>query len=197
MTRLEIIQKLINKYNFNSYLEIGLDSGAVFNKINVDFKESVDPAEGQYKHAKPTYKMTSDEFFEKYPDKKYDIIFIDGLHESHQVTKDIHNSINALNKGGIVVLHDCNPKTEEAQIVPRQTKMWNGDVWKSFVLFSYYNKDNYRCFTIDTDSGCGVIMEGTTEINYDMPEYLTYEWLVTNRSSALNLVSIEDFNDMI
>lgn len=39
MTRLDIIQKLINKYNFKSYLEIGVDEGFVFNHINVELKE--------------------------------------------------------------------------------------------------------------------------------------------------------------
>lgn len=65
--------------------------------------------------------MNSDNFFKKYPTKKYDIIFIDGLHESEQVSKDIHNSVNALNERGVIIIHDYNPETKEAQIVPRET----------------------------------------------------------------------------
>lgn len=193
MTRLDIIQKLINKYNFKSYLEIGVDEGFVFNHINVELKESVDPAVGKYARAKPTYLMNSDDFFKKYPTKKYDIIFIDGLHESEQVSKDIHNSVNALNEGGVIIIHDCNPETKEAQIVPRETRVWNGDVWKSFVLFSYNNKDKYHCFTIDTDQGCGVIMNGKTEIKYELPNVFSYDWLSDNRKNALNLISVDIF----
>jgi hypothetical protein len=193
MNRTDIIQKFIDKYKFKSYLEIGVNNGVNFNKIKIKHKDSVDPALGQYINANPTYKMTSNDFFEKYTDKMYDIIFIDGLHESEQVTQDINNSINSLSSGGVIILHDCNPLSEQAQTVPRQSKIWNGDVWKSLVKFAYTNGDNYNVFTIDTDHGCGVIMEGKTDINYDMPPVLDYNWLKVNRTSSLNLITVNDF----
>ena len=59
--------------------------------------------------------MTSDEFFDFLRtnefDRKYDVIFIDGLHKSYQVKKDILNSLQFLNPKGYIVLHDCNPPT--------------------------------------------------------------------------------------
>jgi predicted O-methyltransferase YrrM len=52
--------------------------------------------------------ITSDAFFERSM-VKFDVIFIDGLHEEHQVDRDIVNSLQHLNPGGIIVLHDCLP----------------------------------------------------------------------------------------
>jgi hypothetical protein len=198
MDRSHILQNFINKNDYKSYLEIGVDSGWLFKKINIPLKESVDPAKGQYASAKPTYKITSDEFFKTYKDKKYDIIFIDGLHESHQVDKDIKNSINVLNEGGKIVMHDCSPSTKRAETVPRPGPgVWNGDVWKSFVKFNYHNHQDYNCYVIDTDQGVGVIEKGVGQCDYQLPKELEYEWLVENRKQALNLISKDEFSRRI
>ena len=115
-------------------------------------KESVDPAEGEYQYAQPTYKFTSDVFLNKIVNKKtkYDIIFIDGLHHEDQVDRDIQNSIKHLNENGFIILHDCNPINESHQIVPRISKLWNGDVWKSIVKFRA-SKNDLGCITINSD----------------------------------------------
>ena len=52
-----------------------------------------------------------------------------------EVEKDIKNSLNHIVDGGFILLHDCNPVSYEAQLIPRQTIAWNGDVWKAFVDF--------------------------------------------------------------
>lgn len=197
MQRFDIINSFIQKYGYSHYLEIGVSNGDTFRNINIQHKESVDPAMGRYNTANPTYKMTSDEFFEKYPEKKYDIIFIDGLHHSEQVDKDIRNSINVLNENGVIILHDCNPTSEEEQLVPRETTRWLGDVWKSFVSFKSFNKLNYECFVVDTDCGCGVIRDGKTSLDIELPEKLTYQWFNKNRKQALNLISIQDFKQIL
>lgn len=197
MQRFDIINSFIQKYGYSHYLEIGVSNGDTFRNIKIQHKESVDPAMGRYNTANPTYKMTSDEFFEKYPEKKYDIIFIDGLHHSEQVDKDISNSLNILNENGVIILHDCNPTSEEEQLVPRETTRWLGDVWKSFVSFKSLNKLNYECFVVDTDCGCGIIRHGKTLLDIELPEKLTYQWFNKNRKQALNLISIQDFKQIL
>ena len=198
MDKSHILQNFINKNNYKSYLEIGLDYGLLFNKISIPFKESIDPALANYSHAMPTYKMTSDEFFDQYKDKKYDIIFIDGLHESHQVDKDIKNSLKVLNEGGRILLHDCSPLSKRAETVPRPGPgVWNGDVWKSIVKFNFHNHQEYNSYVIDTDHGVGVIEKGVGQCNYQLPEKLEYEWLVNNRKVALNLISVDEFSRRI
>ena len=52
-----------------------------------------------------TFKGTSDAFFLKQKDK-YDVIYIDGSHETDQVYKDIKNSWNILNVNGILICDD-------------------------------------------------------------------------------------------
>jgi hypothetical protein len=189
MLRTDIIQKFINHYGYKSYLEIGVNDGENFNKIKIRKKKSIDPALGKYEDANPTYKMTSDEYFEKYPKLRYDIIFIDGLHHSKQVDKDIENSLKVLNDGGTIVVHDCNPICLDHQVVPRVKKgIWNGDVWKSFVKFNFNNHQKYDCFVINSDHGCGIIREGMGSCFYDIPSDFTYGWLEKNRKAALNLI---------
>ena len=52
-----------------------------------------------------TFKGTSDAFFLNQKDK-YDVIYIDGSHETDQVYKDIKNSWNILNVNGILICDD-------------------------------------------------------------------------------------------
>ena len=148
-TRFEIIQNIIKFKNYKSYLEIGCDRNQSFLNINIDKRVSVDPVEGG------THKMTSDEFFSNNNDK-FDIIFIDGLHQYEQVIKDVKNSLNCLTKNGIILLHDCLPRTLWNQVYPRINSDWNGDVWKAIVeCRTYENIDTYTCIA---DRGIGVIV---------------------------------------
>ena len=102
-SRLEIVQNIINKKNYNSYLEIGTFKDELFGFVKCKNKIGVDPVWGG------NVKKTSDNFFAENT-QKFDLIFIDGLHHYEQVKKDIINSIKFLNKGGIILMHDCMPK---------------------------------------------------------------------------------------
>ena len=84
MKRTEIIQLLINKIKAKKYLEIGMGPGLNFAAIKCEYKICVDPNPTVL----VTHRMTSDEFFFQ-NQEKFDIIFIDGLHWSEQVYKDI------------------------------------------------------------------------------------------------------------
>ena len=124
--RLEIIQNIITSRKYKKYLEIGCDKDQIFSNIVIDFKIGVDPVQGG------NVRKTSDDFFKSNSDK-FDIIFIDGLHEYDQVNKDIKNSLKTLNDGGVILLHDCLPKSYFHQALPRSRMSWNGDVWKNIV----------------------------------------------------------------
>ena len=148
-SRFEIIQNIIEFKKYKSYLEIGCDRNQSFSNINIDKRVGIDPVEGG------THKMTSDEFFYNNNDK-FDIIFIDGLHQYEQVIKDIKNSLNCLTKNGLILLHDCLPRTIWNQVYPRINSDWNGDVWKAIVeCRTYENIDTYTCIA---DRGIGVIV---------------------------------------
>ena len=59
--RWDLIQMIINKYNFENYLEIGCDKDQLFSKIRIKNKVGVDPISGG------TIRSTSDIFFLKNP----------------------------------------------------------------------------------------------------------------------------------
>ena len=206
--RHNLIQSLIDKRGYKRYLEIGAGTGLLFKKINIEHKDGVDPgiddkwisndeAKSGVIYGHIGYSMTSNEFFKNYaPNKdKYDIIFIDGLHESNQVDLDIKNSLMYLNEGGCIVIHDCNPIDEIAQIVPRIRQFqWNGDVWKSIVKYRKSNPDlNLISVELLNDADVSVISKGLPKgENIDIPEELTYVWLEANREKALNWYNLNE-----
>lgn len=185
-TRTDLINYLIKKNSFHSYLEIGLNN-PYNNFVYIDCKNktSVDPyLEDPYdlntnKNIKDwlkfcTHRMTSDKFFKKNK-KTFDIIFIDGLHEESQVDNDIYNSLKCLQNGGVIVVHDCLPPTEAHQSSPRIQGTWNGDVWKSLVKMSLIKHPNLKVSVINLDWGCGIIQKfGTVE--YNKPNLLNMPW---------------------
>jgi len=187
MLRTDIINHFIKKHGYTTYLEVGVSNGWCFERIECENKEGVDPDTlSPAKHC-----MTSDEFFRNASHdgillKAYDIIFIDGLHHADQVYKDIKNAIKHLNPGGTIVCHDMSPESLQAQYVPRQVKIWNGDCWKAWVRLR--TELDMQMYVINTDFGCGVIREGSQE-KLELTEPLTYDNLVKNRRLWLNLKS--------
>ena len=145
--RWDLIQHIINKYNYTTYLEIGCDKNQSFSKVIIDKKVGVDPISGG------TIRDTSDNFFNK-NEEKFDIIFIDGLHHYEQVIKDVYNSLDILNDNGHILIHDCLPRTIAHQAIPRYRGSWNGDVWKSIVELR--TKKNLEVLTCEIDFGVGI-----------------------------------------
>lgn len=210
MNRTDIINIYAKSIDAKSYLEIGVRVAEDnFNHIRVPYKVGVDSGvEGIFEG---THKMTSDEYFLENMDT-FDLIFIDGLHESDQVSRDIKNSLNILNENGVIICHDMNPKTKEHQLsntdslrqkyVKEQKEignkgygLWTGDCWKSFVYLRSTRND-LEMFVIDTDFGVGIIKKGTQQV-IKIPIELTYEHLELNRKTYLNLISVDEFLNII
>lgn len=195
--RYDIINYLISKYGLSNYLEIGVLKGDNIRKVNAPNKDGVDP--GAERHIAPevNYRMTSDAFFEsiKNDNKKiYDIIFIDGLHHSDQVRKDIQNAIRHLTPGGFILMHDCNPISYESQLVPRKTIVWNGDPWKAFVEFRGTYPD-IQCCVVDCDYGVGVIRihHHSKQQPFQIPDWNEFD---KHRKKYLNLITWAEFKTL-
>ena len=207
MNRYDIINNLIQKYDYKTYLEIGVrNPDECFNLINCETKHSIDPGYENDEN-QVDYPYTSDNFFRLLENKelnlptthKWDIIFIDGLHISNQVEKDIFNSLNHLSENGVIVLHDCNPPNlwmaREDYIIDGIAHGWNGTVWKSIYKLRATRPDLFVC-TVDTDYGIGIVKRGKQEccdFNNSFYEYREFE---KNKKEHLNLISIEEFNNM-
>lgn len=178
MKRWDIINEYIIHYAFKSFLEIGHDKGEAFSHIDILTKESIDPNAD----TNPTYVMTSDDFFERY-NSKYDIIFIDGLHEHSQVYRDILNALSHLNSNGVIIMHDCHPMTEAHQMhkFTHSGGDWTGDCWKAFIKARATLP--YEMYVYDYDWGCGIIDTNIERIS-DVSELptimatMTYDMLI-------------------
>ena len=162
-TRDSIINKFLK--DKESYLEIGVEYGTSFKKIDIENKVGVDP-DPKFEDDR-LIKKTSDDFF-KENTQKFDVIFIDGMHQSDYVLRDFNNSIDCLNDGGIIFLDDILPINEREQYkipikhvyendILKYREPWTGDVWKIvyYLLKNYYNKIIFEVFTHPNYRGVG------------------------------------------
>jgi hypothetical protein len=233
-----MIQDCINvlkKRRKVNYFEIGVQTGFCFFKIKADKKIAVDP-EFIIKPTKKIraylknfsnfnnkfFELTSDDFFAQQQDyiKRIggiDVIFIDGLHLYEQTYLDIVNALKYLNKGGVILVHDCNPlnagaairaytSAEAAKLAPEGVQkqpgvyIWNGDVWKSIVQLRSERKD-LEVIVFNCDHGVGVIKSGypeeTLSFSNQQIKDMTYTDLQDNREKYLNLKDPEGFSSFI
>ena len=191
-SRQEIIQKIIDKKKYQSYLEIGCFDNSTFSKIKINHKIGIDPNSGGNK------KMTSDEFFSQ-SNEKFDCIFIDGLHIYEQARQDILNSVKFLKTDGIIILHDCLPNKIWNQIVPQIYGHWNGDVWKAIVEARTLNDlDTYTCIA---DNGLGIIFKRKNRnplvLKNKNFKNLKYKDYYVNHKLYMNLVEVSDIDQLI
>ena len=189
--RNDLINYLINLYDYKSYLEIGVAEGGNFVQIDCEKKIGVDPYDA---YPEITFMMPSDEFFNNNTDM-FDIIFIDGLHQKTQVIKDIENSLKFLNPKGTIVMHDCLPYSEASQMEePWSAPIWLGNVWEAF---AHYRQDpSLFMMTLDTDHGLGFIKKGSQQ-TYELPEKLDYQYFIKNRQSLMNVTSCYEALEII
>lgn len=188
LIRSEIINKIIKKKNYKTYLEIGCFEDENFNKIKIEKKIGVDPVSGG------TVRSTSDEFFlnNKF---FFDIIFIDGLHIYEQVKKDIQNSLKFLNSDGIILIHDCVPLKIRDQMVPRSHEAWCGDTWKAIVESRTLKElDTY---TLLADNGIGVILKKKNKkiLNLNIKNFkkLKFKDYYNNFLDFMNPIEVDEF----
>lgn len=161
MTHLHILNLLAENYGLHSYLEIGVQEPRNnLLRVNCRTKVGVDPAVSH----PLVYRKTSDEFF-KTNQQRFDLIFIDGLHEYEQVKRDFINSMDILSDNGYIVIHDTLPMNEDTASVPRKTKMWHGDVYR--LVLELHKYCGYK--TINTDNGCTVCWKTNVNPRGDIP----------------------------
>jgi glycosyltransferase involved in cell wall biosynthesis len=148
------------------YLEIGVEYGQTFlqthfkpeNKTGVDPDPKFDINGKSFRFSK----ATSDVFFQDLKKKdskkeKYDVIFIDGMHQSEYFLKDFNNSVKVLEKDGFLFIDDILPLTYNEQLkIPRKHyyengilkygEEWTGDIWKVV----YHILKNYSQHILET-----------------------------------------------
>lgn len=218
LNRLQLIQFLMKQKKLANYLEIGVFSGHTFFKIKSKFKIAIDPdfrfgllrKSGKtilnpYNLYNKYFQKTSDDFFKEdapglFSQKKIHIALIDGMHEYSFALRDVENTIKYLSGDGVIIIHDCNPKTETAGSTFEEWAkkgsigIWNGDVWKT-ILHLRCLRDDINVFVLDCDHGLGIVTKGKPEnkLNYNLEEIqgFNYEDFNTNRERWINLKTPE------
>ena len=229
MDRTEIIQAVIDAKKARTYLEIGVFKGENFMPLRVRRKTGVDPgmnldaetplgalAARRRRIFGPRVEFclcTSDDYFAgEGADRRFDVIFVDGLHTHEQSLKDVLNSLEHLNKDGVIVMHDCNPPSEAAaypapslavareQLGPDWANEWCGDVWKT-ACFLRSQRDDVDVFVLDCDYGVGVVTKRPTEsaLTLTQPQLaaMTYTELAEDRTHLLNLREPSYLNEFL
>lgn len=192
MKRWEIINNLIASRGYLSYLEIGCGLNECFDKIVCTSTTGVDPLRGG------TVRATSDDFFTSNI-KTFDIIFIDGLHHKQQVHNDITNALNALNTGGVILVHDALPTTYASQIVPLSAAMkhqdfnggWYGDVWKAVAHVRTLSNIDV-CTTHDGGGIAFVMKRNNTSIIEDSQSIYDWDYYVSNKDILMNVKTLRE-----
>lgn len=177
INRVTIINRIIEKNNYQSYLEIGVSTGESFLNVVCNKKVGVDPD----KTSVATVFMTSDDFFVHIDDdEKFDIIFIDGLHEWHQCYRDIINAIRHLSPRGTIICHDMNPLIEQWVSNNSDNGIWTGDVYRSLIELRATRSDVESTLLYDSDMGIGIIRKkqlSNPPVNIENLNNLTFtEW---------------------
>ena len=182
-TRTDLLNFIASEIGAKSYLEIGIFDAKNFDSINIEDKLGIDPNVER----EDVIKITSDDFF-KIEDKKFDLIFIDGDHSHEQSLVDLQNSINQLNEGGVIVMHDAFPT--HARLVGKRkghNSEWCGDVYQT-VMWAR-QQDYLSVITWREDYGCAIITKGTLKAADSVKMDLTYENLHKNPIDSVGLLN--------
>lgn len=191
LKRWHIINNLIQERDYKSYLEIGIQYGDCYNRIKCDSKTGCDPY--TYYRDETIELFASDKFFEicRREKRRFDIVFVDGQHEKEQFERDVKNALASLNKGGVVLCHDCNPVNQSEAKYPRTASFgrWNGNVYLGWI--NLRRQFDYLMYVLDTDEGTGVIEPD--KIGMNLPDTLplpSWDEFVKNKDMYLNLKEV-------
>lgn len=142
-----LLNRIIDQFEVKDYLEVGVQGGVTFTAVKAAHRDAVDPnfLFETSEHANDTvrfFAMPSDDFFARHCDKRYDLIFLDGLHTFTQCYRDFCSALQVLKEGGVIVIDDTVPgdffsslETQDRAIAAReehglQGRAWTGDVFK-------------------------------------------------------------------
>lgn len=147
--RVALVNRLLSKFTDPRYLEIGCATDVLFRSVWATEKVGVDPEQGG------TIRVTSDEYFAKNTER-FNVVFVDGLHEYEQVHRDAQNSLSRILGEGYVAFHDMLPGDWISSSNPRLIGgTWNGDVWK--LAFELNETPGLEFKIVAIDQGVGVI----------------------------------------
>ena len=223
------LNMLISRYNLNSVLEIGTDYGYTAEQLAKAKVVAVDPDPKyyvplRYRRSLKLISKTSDEFFLRNT-KQFNLIYIDGLHTFKQVTRDLINSIKAVddNSKSLILIDDIYPNdrfsiletyteaysARTSNLGDKNDHSWTGDVYKIIFLLYKTNIDYYS-IKYDGKVFCLLILplltskirkEIIAEIEFIYEEIcqrnINYDDIFKNRLNEFNFVDAFNIFDKI
>jgi hypothetical protein len=179
--RLTHLAKLVDA---RSYLEVGVFDGSTFNNVTFETKDAVDPKFrfDVREHTTPKarfFEVASDDFFVHFHrDKKYDLIFLDGLHTFEQTFRDFCASLaGAAHERTVWLIDDvfpvdifsAHPDQKTAlrfrHATENKRKAWHGDVYKVvFTINDFFPNLSFR--TIKTGGNHQTVVWQSPRTNF-------------------------------
>ncbi|SDX72572.1 Methyltransferase domain-containing protein [Allochromatium warmingii] len=158
------INALIEEFDLANYLEIGVFGGQTFFRVQAVTKVGVDPAfrfdpkERVNNKNEEYFSVTSDDFFKNHAgDRRWDCVFLDGLHYFEQTFRDFCNVVTNSHESTIIVIDDVVPSDIYSSFrEPRfalslrkeetgsESISWHGDVYKTiFAIEEFFPRFQY------------------------------------------------------
>jgi len=193
--RWDVMNHLIRHFDHKTYLEIGVcghdlegnaAGGENFKRIIALSKDGVDPA-----GPPANYIMPSDDFFERLdPNRKWDMIFIDGEHAPNQLDRDFINSLKHLAEGGTIVIHDAYPNLD-LMVNRHMLGEARGYCWR-YPAKLRCTQPEFDVWTLIPDNGMSIIRYGNKVPLYDkvsMETALDWEYCKIHMDEILNVIT--------
>ena len=198
--RWDLLNALARQLGATRYLEIGVQGGECFRRVQVAVKVGVDPARGG-----ATINLSSDAYFAGLSEGElFDLVFVDGLHHREQVHRDILNAWKHLSPGGAILVHDCSPPSERAGSRDQCGGVWCGDVWKGWMDARHSLGEVAFLGVVETDLGCGLILPLQDGVPPEPPPWSREEtdragwsFFQKNRAGWLRSIPLASFYEMV
>ena len=164
--RFQRLNALAKTNNASKYLEIGVNKGDTFNKVDVSLKVAVYPKfrfkiENYTNQNTIFHEIVSDEFFTKFALEYdyFDLIYLDGLHTFEQTFRDFCASLRYSRANTIWLIDDTHPTSlfsadpnptrvkKLKRIAGDESNTWMGDIYKVvFAIHDFFSQFNYATF---------------------------------------------------
>ena len=158
------LNKISELLGAKKYLEVGVEFGLTFFNVDIPNKVAVDPAfrfdiNNMNMTGCEFHQVYSDEFFLNKSNSKFDLIFLDGLHQFEQTIRDLLNCLTLSHSKTVIIIDDVMPTDVFSSLRDHSEankfrvlnggngSAWAGDVFKViYFLHDFMPRYSYATF---------------------------------------------------
>jgi len=133
----------------------------------------------------------------------FDVVFVDPYHSYESSIHNLESGFKLLNTDGVMVVHDCNPPSEEVASTTQRGRYWCGLTYLAFLHFVQQHQEAEYC-VVNTDWGVGLVFKkgsdrperfGSIPKRPTMDCSTVRDWKAFNahRKRLLRLISVNKF----